>query len=153
MDRLYNNASPDSGMSSGAPRQPEEQHQTETAENTEDDGAHQPVEWTFELRWMVSGNLIQDIRNWEGEVERLAQYLDEGIFEDDGAPGSKTDYDYGTWWESYRLFYRDVELQDGRNFSDYGIPNKGATIYVIKTLVYQAEVVRAHCCSRYIMRT
>ena len=119
----------------GAPRQPDEEHQTETAENTEDDGAHQPVEWTFELRWMVSGNRIRVVRN-TGEVdcERLAQYLDAGLFENDGAPRAKTDSD-GSWWESYRLFYNGVELKGWKKFSYYGIPNKGATIDVIKILV------------------
>ena len=136
MDRLYNNASPDSGMSSGAPRQPEEQHQTETAENTEDDGAHQPVEWTFELRWMVSCNLIREIRN-TGEVdwETWMQYLDEGLLENDGAPRAKIDSD-GFRLESYRLLYNGVELLEGRKFSDYGIPNKGATIDVIKVITH-----------------
>ena len=59
--------------------------------------------------------------------------MDEGICEQDGASRAKTDIENNTW-EEYQLFYNGVRLYCGQKFSDYGIPNKGATIDVVKVV-------------------
>ena len=63
-------------------------------------------------------------------VEILAQALDEGYFEEYGAPRA-TDAD-GDWLEwHYTSMYGTLKLSTGQHFSWYNIPS-GATIHVVK---------------------
>ena len=63
-------------------------------------------------------------------VEDLEQALDEGKFEEYGAPPA-TDAD-GDWLEwHYTLMYGTLKLSAGQHFSWYNIPS-GATIHVVK---------------------
>ena len=79
----------------------------------------------FDLRWAVSGNLIKHcIHVGDPCVERYKKLLDEGYFEENGAPPAADG-------ESYHLFYGDIEPQCGQHFSYYDIP-QNATIWVVR---------------------
>ena len=58
------------------------------------------------------------------------QRLDEGLFDEFGAPLAKTT-DSGQMLEAYSIFHGDTELDCGQFFSDYGIPQT-ATISVVR---------------------
>ena len=95
---------------------------------------------TFDLRWALSGKLIRHcVEPYDVDVERLMQHLDEGLFEDYGAPHAKTDIS-GNWLEGYRLFYGDTELECGKKFSCYGIPHNATITVVIVSESNDAEL-------------
>jgi len=96
--------------------------------------------FTFDLRWALSGKLIRHcVAPYDVDVERLVQHLDEGLFEDCGAPHAKTDIS-GNWLEGYRLFYGDTELECGHKFSCYGIPHNATITVVIVSESNDAEL-------------
>ena len=84
--------------------------------------------FAFDLRWALSGALIKHyVPRYEVDVERLGQDLDEGLFEEYGAPRAKTSSE-GKWLQMYRLFHGDVELKCGQKLCAI---HHGATITVL----------------------
>ena len=86
------------------------------------------------LTWALSGRHIRDMAAPNGSVdcERLIQDMEEGLFEEWSVPKAATT-ENGEWLESYRAFWGDVELEAGRKFDDYPIPD-GATIKIRREL-------------------
>ena len=67
------------------------------------------------LVYTIGGRCVFQYAGKDLSLERLVQDFDEGYIDD--VPKARTT-ESGEWLESYRLFWGDIELVDGKHLSD-----------------------------------